>query len=186
MATHSSIVTWEMPWTEEPGGLQSMGSQRVGHNIVIEQQHSSYLVKSFCSFLSFSPSSLPLLPPFTLFVKSIFIPSFSSFLKINLGSRQCSLSGNQAPRREHPRERSALGSWLRIGFPSLSLGLGEFLESRAQVSEAPGRVKWDGLRLFLGELCSQGAICVACCWRSLGNLEYPQLPGQTGCRIWGK
>ena len=32
MATHSSILAWEMPWTEEPGGLQSMGSQRVGHN----------------------------------------------------------------------------------------------------------------------------------------------------------
>ena len=32
MATHASILTWEMPWTEEPGGLQSMGSQRVGHD----------------------------------------------------------------------------------------------------------------------------------------------------------
>ena len=32
MATHSSIVAWRVPWTEEPGGLQSMGSQRVGHN----------------------------------------------------------------------------------------------------------------------------------------------------------
>ena len=32
MATHSSIVAWEIPWTEEPGGLQSMGSQRVGHD----------------------------------------------------------------------------------------------------------------------------------------------------------
>ena len=32
MATHSSIVAWRIPWTEEPGGLQSMGSQRVGHN----------------------------------------------------------------------------------------------------------------------------------------------------------
>ena len=31
MATHSSIHDWEIPWTEEPGGLQSMGSQRVGH-----------------------------------------------------------------------------------------------------------------------------------------------------------
>ena len=28
MATHSSILTWEIPWTEEPGGLQSMGSQK--------------------------------------------------------------------------------------------------------------------------------------------------------------
>ena len=32
MATHSSILAWKIPWTEEPGGLQSMGWQRVGHN----------------------------------------------------------------------------------------------------------------------------------------------------------
>ena len=32
MATHSSILSWETPWTEEPGGLQSMGSQTVGHD----------------------------------------------------------------------------------------------------------------------------------------------------------
>ena len=32
MATHSSILAWEIPWTEEPGGLQSMGPQRVGHD----------------------------------------------------------------------------------------------------------------------------------------------------------
>ena len=32
MATHSSILTWRIPWTEEPGRLQSMGSQRVGHD----------------------------------------------------------------------------------------------------------------------------------------------------------
>ena len=32
MATHSSISAWRIPWTEEPGGLQSIGSQRVGHN----------------------------------------------------------------------------------------------------------------------------------------------------------
>ena len=32
MATHSSIFTWEIPWTEEPGRLQSMASQRAGHN----------------------------------------------------------------------------------------------------------------------------------------------------------
>ena len=32
MATHSSILAWEIPWTEEPDGLQSMGSQRVGHD----------------------------------------------------------------------------------------------------------------------------------------------------------
>ena len=32
MATHSSIFAWRIPWTEEPGGLQSIGSQRVGHD----------------------------------------------------------------------------------------------------------------------------------------------------------
>ena len=32
MATHSSILAWRLPWTEEPGGLQSLGSQRVGHD----------------------------------------------------------------------------------------------------------------------------------------------------------
>ena len=32
MATHSSILAWKIPWTEEPGGLQSMRSQKVGHD----------------------------------------------------------------------------------------------------------------------------------------------------------
>ena len=32
MTTHSSVLAWEIPWTEEPEGLQSIGSQRVGHN----------------------------------------------------------------------------------------------------------------------------------------------------------
>ena len=32
MATHSSILVWKIPWTEEPGGLQPMGLQRVGYN----------------------------------------------------------------------------------------------------------------------------------------------------------
>ena len=36
MATHSSILAWRIPWTEEPGGLQSMGSQRVEHGLVTE------------------------------------------------------------------------------------------------------------------------------------------------------
>ena len=37
MATHSSIPAWEIPWTEQPGGLQSTGSQRVGHDLVTKQ-----------------------------------------------------------------------------------------------------------------------------------------------------
>ena len=38
MATHSSTLAWEIPWAEEPGRLQSVGSQRVGHNLVTKQQ----------------------------------------------------------------------------------------------------------------------------------------------------
>ena len=43
MATHSSILAGRTPWTEEPGRLQSMGSQRVRHNLATQQQ---YKIKS--------------------------------------------------------------------------------------------------------------------------------------------
>ena len=33
MATHSSVLAWRIPWTEEPGGLQSMGWQRIRHDL---------------------------------------------------------------------------------------------------------------------------------------------------------
>ena len=48
MATHSSIPAWEIPWTEEPGGLQAMGSQRVRHNSATQQQQQQVTV-SACS-----------------------------------------------------------------------------------------------------------------------------------------
>ena len=38
MATHSSILAWEIPWTEEPSGLESMGSQRVRNDLVTKQE----------------------------------------------------------------------------------------------------------------------------------------------------
>ena len=40
MTTHSSILAWEIPWTEEPGGLQSMRSLRVRHNLASECAHA--------------------------------------------------------------------------------------------------------------------------------------------------
>ena len=43
MATHSSILAWEIPWTEEPGGLQSMGSQRVRHNLETKNKNNSVI-----------------------------------------------------------------------------------------------------------------------------------------------
>ena len=39
METHPSILAWRTTWTEEPGRLQLIGSQRVGHDLVTEQQH---------------------------------------------------------------------------------------------------------------------------------------------------
>ena len=48
MATHSSIFAWEIPRTEEPGGLQSMGLQRVVHDLAtIQQQSSKHYALSF-------------------------------------------------------------------------------------------------------------------------------------------
>ena len=48
MATHSSILSWKIPWTEEPGRLQPTGSQRVGHNWVTFT--SLHLVRAQCCF----------------------------------------------------------------------------------------------------------------------------------------
>ena len=50
MAIHSSILAWEIPWTEEPGGLQSMGSQRVGLDWAtsLSLQPQTYYVPDVC------------------------------------------------------------------------------------------------------------------------------------------
>ena len=45
MAMHSSILAWEISWTEGPGGLQSMGSQRVRHELTTKQQQEYKMVQ---------------------------------------------------------------------------------------------------------------------------------------------
>ena len=57
MATHSSILAWKISWTEEPGGMQSMGSQRVGHDWVANtntnegvRDFEKISLKEMCSF----------------------------------------------------------------------------------------------------------------------------------------
>ena len=40
MATHSSVLAWEIPWAEEPGGLQSIGLRRAGHDLATEHIES--------------------------------------------------------------------------------------------------------------------------------------------------
>ena len=47
MATHSCVLAWEILWSEEPGRLQSMGSQRVRHDLVTKQQISKVNELSF-------------------------------------------------------------------------------------------------------------------------------------------
>ena len=44
MATHSSTLVWEIPWTEEPGKLQPMEQQRVGHDLTTEHTHIYSLI----------------------------------------------------------------------------------------------------------------------------------------------
>ena len=58
MGIHSNILAWEIPWTEEPGGLQFMGSQGVGHDLATEHALSSWSSQSsLCSFLFYSVHS---------------------------------------------------------------------------------------------------------------------------------
>ena len=56
MATCSSILAWEIPWTDEPGGLQSMGLQRVGRNLVTKQQCIYVSLLSLPNLGSIDPS----------------------------------------------------------------------------------------------------------------------------------
>ena len=49
MATHSSILAWRIPWTEEPGGLQSRGLQRVGHDLVFVCTHTVKIINHCAS-----------------------------------------------------------------------------------------------------------------------------------------
>ena len=60
MATHSSILAWRIPWTEEPGGLQSKGSQRVGHNLATKHQQQRRGREKKCQL---SPQGRALLGP---------------------------------------------------------------------------------------------------------------------------
>ena len=47
MATHISILAWEIPWTEEPGGLHLWGLKRVGHDIATKQQQQQKIARDF-------------------------------------------------------------------------------------------------------------------------------------------
>ena len=58
MATHSSLLAWEIPWTEEPGGLQSVTRQRVGYNWAHMHTHMVLKVKLALTLLCSQPRFL--------------------------------------------------------------------------------------------------------------------------------
>ena len=55
--THSSILAWRIPWTEEPGGLQSLESQRVGHDWATEHRHTTSTAEIY--FLTVLEAEIP-------------------------------------------------------------------------------------------------------------------------------
>ena len=63
MATHSSVLAWRIPWTEEPGGLQSMGLQRVRHDWA---SNTEFHGKIMCSFVRKCPAALNVAIPFCI------------------------------------------------------------------------------------------------------------------------
>jgi len=58
MATHSSILAWEISWTEEPGRLQSMRSERVGHDLATKQQIPTHAPFTTLKTIVLSPAKL--------------------------------------------------------------------------------------------------------------------------------
>ena len=81
MSSHSNTVAWKIPWTEEPGRLQSMGSQRVGHDWATSLSRSSYPVWDSLHFLDLGGSFpfLSTLQKFSTMISSnIFSSTFSS------------------------------------------------------------------------------------------------------------
>ena len=59
MAAHSSILVWEIPWTEEPGRLQSMGLQRAGHDLGIKQEQNYISITLGASLIAQLVKNLP-------------------------------------------------------------------------------------------------------------------------------
>ena len=92
MATHSSILAWKIPWMEEPGGLQSMGSQRVGHDWLTSLSFSLFFLELF---LHWSPVAY--WAPTYLGSSSFSVLSFCLFILLMGFSRQEYWSGLPFP-----------------------------------------------------------------------------------------
>ena len=71
MATPSSILAWRFSWTEEPGGIQSMGLQRVGHDLATKQQQQQTSQKNVHELITHTTDPLPHSVFKNLFLKAI-------------------------------------------------------------------------------------------------------------------
>ena len=85
MATHSSTLAWKIPWTEEPDRLQSMGSQRVGHNWVT----SLHLIHNPVNALQNSQGLGSLWPTCITFIWGLFFNLASSIKTKSRNSNSC-------------------------------------------------------------------------------------------------
>ena len=114
MATHFSSLAWEIPRTEEPGGLESMGLQRVGHNWVTEHS-SKKLINSLCINMHDLPnyhsgSTIAETFSFNLFPTLLLI----SFYCVNQRSHTLSDNGGLLEKNSLQRGRLVLLSVLRV------------------------------------------------------------------------
>jgi len=98
MAPHSSTLAWKIPWMEEPGGLQSMGSQRVGHNWATSL--------SLFTFMHWRRKWQP---------TSVFLPGESQGRGSLVG---CRLWGRRV---RHDWSDLAAAAWINMGFPGGSV-----------------------------------------------------------------
>ena len=81
MATHSGILAWEIPWTEEPGGLKSVGSQRIGRDLSTKLfPFNSVSWIPFCITKNIFP--IFFIPPFLMYVFNAINFSLSTALAI--------------------------------------------------------------------------------------------------------
>ena len=83
MATYSSVLAWKISWTEEPGRLQSLGSQRVRHDLKTKQ-HSGEVSLSFPPTLLLLEEICQLAQRFSLLERSVFLPALCPQLTIQL------------------------------------------------------------------------------------------------------
>ena len=102
MATHSCILVWEIPWIEECGGLQSIGSQWVGHDLATKQQHKLYRIIPSTSGVKYFFNDSSSFPKYCLGEQSLFIKY--PYLKKKFP--QCLLLGSPVFTNMQPCEQS--------------------------------------------------------------------------------